>query len=320
MDRRTLLRGAGLAGLLAALPAALPACASPLADTRLVIASGLRGGVYFRLTTALAEAWRSELGLRALPEVLPTAGSRENLQRLADGSADVGISQVDTAAEAVSAAAPDAPRALRALARIYDDKLHVVVPAGSPARTLDGLRGARVALGGAESGVIFTARRVLQAAGIPPDTGIVPFVLGLDESVAALRAGTIDAFFWSGGLPTQTISELAESVPIRLLDLSDVLDAVRAAYPVYAPGTVPAATYAGLVEPVTTLLVRNFLLVTAEMPDEVAGGLVRALFTKQDDLAEVSEELAIDPRAAVGTQPVPLHPGAVPVYRSEGSD
>lgn len=316
MDRRTLLRGAGLAGLLAA----VPGCASPLAGTRIVIASGLRGGVYFRLGTALAQAWQAELGLTALPEVLPTAGSRENLKRLAEGSADVGISQIDTAAEDVAATLPGAPRALRALARIYDDVLHVVVPAGSPARTLDGLRGARVALGGAESGVIFTARRVLQAAGISPDTGIVPVVLGLDESVAALRAGTIDAFFWSGGLPTQTVTDLADTVPIRLLDLSDVLDAVRAAYPVYAPGTVPADAYTGLAEPVTTLLVRNFLLVTAQMPDDVAGGLVKALFTKQDDLAAVSEALAIDPRAAIGTQPVPLHPGAVPVYRSEGSD
>ncbi len=317
MDRRTLLRGAGLAALAAALPTA---CAAPLAGTRIVIASGLRGGVYNRLGTVLAQAWRAELGLTALPEVLPTAGSRENLARLADGSADVGISQVDTAAEAVAATPAGAPRALHALARIYDDKLHVVVPAASPARTLDGLRGARVALGGEASGVIFTARRVLQAAGISPDTGIVPVVLGLDESVEALRAGAIDAFFWSGGLPTQTVTDLAESTPIRLLDLSDVLDRVRAAYPVYAPGTVPADTYPGLTEPVTTLLVRNFLLVTAEMPDEVAGGLVKALFTRQDDLAEVSEELAIDPRAAVGTQPVPLHPGAVPVYRSEGSD
>jgi uncharacterized protein len=314
VHRRTLLRAAALAPL----AAAAAACASPLAGTRLVIASGLRGGVYFRLGTALAEAWRAELGLDALPVVDVTAGSVDNLRRLATAAADVGISQVDTAAEQVSAAAPGDPRALRALARIYDDVLHVVVPTSSTATGLYGLRGARVALGGAESGVIFTARRVLQAAGIPPDGGVVPFVLGLDESVAALRAGEIDAFFWSGGLPTQTVTELAAALPIRLLDLSDVLEAVRAAYPVYARGTVPAGAYAGVTEPVTTLLVRNVLLVTAAMPEEVAAALVRTLFTAQDDLARVSQALTIDPRAAIGTQPVPLHPGAQRVYREEG--
>lgn len=315
MDRRTLLRVAGLTVLLQA----APACASPFAGTRLVIAAGLPGGVYSRLGSALARAWDAELGLDTAPEVLTTAGSVDNLRRLAAGTADVGISQGDAAADAFTRTAPDDPRALRALARVYDDVLHVVVRAESPATTLDGLRGARVGLGGAESGVIFTARRVLQAAGISPDDDVQPFLLDLGSAADALRSGGLDAFFWSGGLPTQTVTDLAIALPIRLLDLSDVLDPVRTAFPVYAPGTVPAGAYPGLTEPVTTLLVRNVLLVTAAMPAEVAAALVRAMFTAQDDLAEVSQALTIDPRAAIGTQPVPLHEGAAQVYRAEST-
>ena len=96
-----------------------------------------------------------------------------------------------------------------------------------------------------------------------------------------------------------------------------MIGTIRAAYPVYAPGTVPARSYTGLTQPVTTLLVRNFLLVTAGMADDLAAALVETLFTAQARLAQISQALTIDPRAAIGTQPVPLHPGAVRVYRDE---
>jgi TRAP-type uncharacterized transport system substrate-binding protein len=88
-------------------------------------------------------------------------------------------------------------------------------------------------------------------------------------------------------------------------------------YPEYVAGTVPAANY-GIPEPVTSLLVRNVLLVTADMPDDLAAALVEALFKARQQLAEVTPiALTIDPRAAIGTQPVPLHPGAQQFYRSE---
>ncbi|MBO0851202.1 MAG: C4-dicarboxylate ABC transporter substrate-binding protein, partial [Pseudonocardia sp.] len=91
---------------------------------------------------------------------------------------------------------------------------------------------------------------------------------------------------------------------------------VRRRYPVYDVGTIPAATYA-IPAPVTALLVRNFLLVAAEMPDELAGDLVAAMFAERDRLVRANPAgRAIDTRSAIGTQPVPLHPGAESYYRS----
>jgi TRAP transporter TAXI family solute receptor len=311
VDRRSVLRWLGAVGLLTA----LPACSSPYSGTRLTLATGGTQGVYFALGNALADAWQQKLGLGARPGVLATAGSVDNLRLLAAGAADVVFSQVDTAADQLERSAPGDPRAPRALARIYDDVVHVVVRADSPATTLAGLRGARVSLGARDSGVYVIATRLLGVAGLAPETDLQAEQLGINESVAALESGAIDAFFWSGGVPTDGISQLAKAVPIRLLDLEDVVTPVRAAFPAYAPGTVPAATY-GIPEPVTTLLVRNFLLVAAAMPDDLANALVRGLFEAQPDLAVASPAaLTIDPRAAIGTQPVPLHPGAERFFR-----
>jgi uncharacterized protein len=249
--------------------------------------------------------------------VVSTAGSVDNLDRLASGTADVVFSQVDTAADQLVRTSPGDPRAPRALARIYDDVVHVVVPAAAPAATLADLRGSRVSVGAPDSGVLVIAERLLAVAGLSAATDFQAVQLGINDSVEAMLRGEIDAFFWVGGLPTRGVTTLAEERPIRLLNLDDLVTPVRAAFPVYAAGTVPAQSY-GIPDPITTLLVRNFLLVGAGMPDDVAYALVEGLFAAQEQLTAASPAaLTIDLRAAIGTQPVPLHPGAEQFFRAE---
>lgn len=309
-SRRALLR-AGTLGAGALLAAASSGCARPATDTRLTLATGGSGGVYYALGSALADVWQRELGLSRRPAVLPSAGSPENLSLLASGRADVIFSTADVVAEADGS--PD--RAPRALARVYDDALQVVIPAASPISDVSGLRGRRVSLGAAESGVQVIARRVLDAAGLDPDRDLRAVQFGIDASVAALKEGRIDAFFWSGGLPTGAVASLAAARPIRLVDLLPQVPTLRRRFPVYDVGTVPTGTY-GIQAPITTLLVRNFLLVAASMPDELAGELVAALFAQREVLVRASSAgRAIDTRSAIGTQPVPLHPGAQRYYR-----
>src|SRR5918999_716907 len=313
LDRRSVLRVLGAFGLLAA----LPGCSSPFDGVRLTLATGGTQGVYYGLGNALADAWHAQLELDARPTVLPTAGSVDNLDKLASGAADVVFSQVDTAANQLQRIPAADPRAPRALARIYDDVVHVVVPATSQAATLADLRGTRVSIGAPDSGVRVIAERLLATAGLSPATDFQAIQLGINESVDAVARGELDAFFWSGGLPTRGVSALAEVRPIRLLNLEDIVTPVRAAFPEYAAGTVPAQSY-GIPDPITTLLVRNFLLVRAEMPDDLANALVEGLFAAQEQLAAASPAaLTIDLRAAIGTQPVPLHPGAERFFRSE---
>lgn len=313
VSRRTALRALALVGGLAV----LPSCSAGFTDTRLTLATGSTEGGYFALGTALAAAWQRELQLRNPPEVRSTKGSLDNLHLLMDDNKNVIFCQVDVAASQAACCVPDDPRSPRALARIYDDVLHVVTAANSPIHTLGQLRGARVSVGDPESGVYFVTMRVLAAAGLLPERDLRAVQLGIAESSEALAAGQLDAFFWSGSLPTHGIETLAERLPIRLLDLSDVVKALRTAHPEYAPGVVPAGSYR-IPQPVTTLLVRNALLVQASMPDPLAEALVRVLFDAQHDLIRASQAaLTIDPRAAIGTQPLLLHPGAESFYRSK---
>jgi len=315
LSRRAALQMWGAAAALGA-TGLLTGCAAQFADTRLRLATGGTQGVYYALGGVLGEVWRDRLTLTTPPDVLVTGGSVANLNLLAAGQADVAFSQMDTAADQLSRTAPDDPRALRALARIYDEVVHIVVPASSPVRSVAGLRGLRVSVGALDSGVSFTARRLLGVAELSPDTDLQVARLSINESVVALREGRIDAFFWNGGLPTAGVTDLAATTPIRLLDLSDLLPAAQARFPEYTPGTIPAHSY-GIAAPITAVLVRSVLLVPADMPDDLAERLVDALFAEQARLAQATvAALTIDTRSAIGTQPVPLHPGAERFYRS----
>jgi TRAP transporter TAXI family solute receptor len=302
LTRRQVLRG--LAG--AALVAGLPACGSPFADVRLRIATGGTAGEYFRLGRALAQVWQEQLRLTAQPAVLPTNGSPANVTLLATGAAEVAVSQLDVAADRLEGSS-----SLRALAAVYNDALQIVVPADSPIRGVADLRGARVSLGPENSGVAYVAQRVLAVAGLAGPEDVRPSRLDLAGSVAALRTGDVDAFFWVGALPTTTVTDLATAVPLRLLDLEPVLDAVRARHPVYAPGTVLAGTYR-IADPVVTLLVRNVLLVDAGLDTGLVEALTGALFADQQRLADATQAArTVDARSAILTQPVPLHDGAL---------
>jgi len=313
VSRRAALRTLGLLGGLAV----LPGCTADFSGTRLRVATGAVEGGYYAVGMALARVWQHDLALRVPPDVMSTQGSIDNLQMLLAGTSDVVFCQVDVAADQLTRLAPEDPMAPRALARIYDDMVHLVTAAASPIETLTQLRGARVSLGNPESGVYFIARRLLDAAGLDAERDIQAARLGIGESTAALVEGRLDAFFWSGALPTQGVSALAAQLQIRLVDLAYVVGPMCAVHPEYAPGTIPAGSY-GIPAPVISLQVRNVLLVAAGMPDDLAEQLTEGMFSAQEELASASRAaLTIDPRAAIGTQPVLLHPGAERFYRGK---
>ncbi|MFD3806748.1 TAXI family TRAP transporter solute-binding subunit [Streptomyces sp. NPDC058611] len=307
--------GAGLG----AVTAALSGCAGrPGPQRGLRLATGPEGGPYNAFGRALAEAVTAGGGPLEITAV-GTAASVDNLRKLGDGSVDLALAMADVAEGAVVGREPfSRPAEVTALARVYVNHTHLVVPARGPVRAVADLAGRTVASGAEGSGVQVVAGRVLRAAG--PGDGRLPvreLHLGLDASVDALREGSADALFWSGGVPTPALSELARWLPVRMLPLDGYVGALRERYgPVYSVVTLPAGAY-GLTEPVGTIGVGNYLLARADVPDGAVRDLLRVLFGRwRDLLREVTAGARLEPRFAISTGGVPLHPGAVAYYRS----
>ncbi len=277
--------------------------------THIRIATGSQTAVYYAFGRALGQLVDENLP-DADAEVLVTAASAENVQLVENRGAEIGFTQADIL---VTGSAPPDPR-VRALARVYEDLLHLVVPTNSPIRTLADLKGKRVATGAAGSGTEITVGRLLEVAGLPD--AIQAQRWGLDDSAAALRDGRIDAFFFSGGLPVQAIEDLNNSVGIRIVDLGEWVEPMRKAHStVYVRREVNDSVYD--LPAVSTLAVPNFLVVPTEMPDDVAYELTKLLMERHEALARAHPAgERFDVRSAIGTMPVPLHPGAARYFRS----
>ncbi|MEV0431071.1 TAXI family TRAP transporter solute-binding subunit [Micromonospora sp. NPDC050495] len=288
-------------------------------DGRIFLATGNTTGVYYQLGGGYADVISRHLpGYEARAE--PTGASVENINRLTSGDMEVAFSLADTAADAVTGrgAFEGQPQPVRALARIYSNYTHLIVRADGKIDTFAQLRGKRVSTGSPKSGTDIIAGRLLTAAGIDPDRDIRRLTLSLPETVKQMRSGGVDAMFFSGGLPTPGVKDLLSSAPgtFRLLPLAELIEPLSARYgSVYTTSTLPGAVY-GTSAPTPTITVSNVILVSADMPDDLAYDLTRMLFSYQGELIKVHPEAAnFTQDSAAATDPIPLHPGAARYYR-----
>ena len=319
-------RHGGLAAVfvVAALVAALTGCGAPderrLDARTLTIATGTPGGVYAEYGAGLAEAIARHIP-RLTAEVEETDGSVANLRLLASDRAQVAFTLADSAADAVNGGgAFREPIALVALARLYDNYVQVIVRADSEIRAISDLSAEDVvSVGAGGSGTAVIAARVLSLLKLNGSRGPRRVRLNITESADALRRGEIDAFFWSGGLPTRAISELQERKPrvaIRLLDLGGLARRLREQHrtDVYTESPVSRAVY-GVRYAVTTVSVPNLLVVRRDFDEETAYRLTRLLFARPDKLRAAHREAArFSSRAASTTYPLALHRGAARWY------
>ncbi|MFU8849851.1 TAXI family TRAP transporter solute-binding subunit [Micromonospora sp. SL1-18] len=296
--------------LLVSALAGLAACRDePTEPVQIRIATGSRTAVYHAFGQSLATILNRELpGVRA--SVVVTAASAQNVRLVGSGEAELGFTQAD-----VLPPHPSEHPAVLAVARVYDDLLHLVTTAGGPVRTLADLRGRRVSVGADGSGTEVTATRLLDVAQLGGDQ-VRQEHLSLDDSVAALRAGRIDAFFFSGGLPVRGVAELADSTAIRMIDLGEWTEPLRRGYgQVYVTRDIPRSVYG--VNPISTVANPNYLIVRADLPEALVRDVTRLLMERREELAAAHPAAGrMSPRSAIATTPLPLHPGAVDWYRS----
>jgi TRAP transporter TAXI family solute receptor len=284
------------------------------------VATGGTGGVYYPYGGGLAKVLNDALpSIRATAEV--TAGSVDNLKFVRDGRADVAFTLADTLADAINARgtfAGGAPVPAASVAVLYSNYTHIVTLASSPIRTVGDLRGRVVSTAAAGSGTETIAFRILRAAGLDPDRDVRRQALGVSESAEALKDGKVDAFFWSGGLPTAAVQDLSHTpnIRIRLIPSTDLLPALQREFgELYFPLEIRAGAYPGVDAAVPVVGVANVLVVNRAMDEQLAYDITRVLFERQQELAAIHPEArSLSLATAVKGSPASFHPGAVRFY------
>jgi uncharacterized protein len=306
--------------------AAIALFVAPLAaqqPARISITTGGTGGVYYPMGGGMANVLSKYVpGMQATAEV--TGGSVDNLKLINAGKAEVGFSMADAAWDAAHGLEKfkDNKVDARTLLVLYPNKMHVVTIDGTGIAKLADLKGKRVSTGSPGSGTEIMALRMLEAIGLDAKKDIKQERLGAAESVNAIKDRKIDAFFWSGGVPTAAVTDLAATpgIKIKLIDNAEVVDAMNKKYgPLYVKSTIPAGSYSGQDKPNEEVDVWNILVTSDKMSEQMAYNIVKTLVEKKPELVAVHKEAE---KIELGSQsagsPIPFHPGAKKYLEERG--
>ncbi|HJW01478.1 MAG TPA: TAXI family TRAP transporter solute-binding subunit [Arthrobacter sp.] len=323
--RRTALKAglaAGLAGLF--LPV-VGACTPADRPGTVTVAGGEPGGFYLEFATLLAASLQRH-GVADQASALTTGGSLDNLGQLLTGQATFAVALADAAAQKLEADSASA-NGIKALGRVYENYVHCVVRKGSGIRDLAGLAGRTIAVGEPGSGTSLTTPRLIEAAGLgsaasgaaaaAAEKTVTVLNLGLNDGLAALQDGSVDALFWSGGVPTAAIADSNRKAALGLLDLSALIPTIRTRYgPYYDRVLIPEGSYDGI-PAVWTVGVANLLLCRNDLAEQTVKRTVELLVGHADELIPRSSlgVQFLSPESLINTAGLPLHPAAAAAYR-----
>ncbi|MCE9658175.1 MAG: TAXI family TRAP transporter solute-binding subunit [Burkholderiales bacterium] len=288
------------------------------------IATGGTGGVYYPMGGGVAAVLSKHVpGMQATAEV--TGGSVDNLKLVGSGKPYVGFTMTDAAQDAFRGEDKFKGNkvALKTLMILYPNRMHVVSVEGRGVAKMSDLKGKRVSTGSPGSATEVMAFRLIEAAGLDKDADMKRERLGVAESVNAIKDGKIDAFFWVGGLPTASVTDLANTpnTKLKMIDHADAVAAMNKKYGnLYIQDVIPKDTYKGMDADNHQATVMNILVAHESMDDKTAYNIVKTIFDRKDDIVAVHKEalnFKLESQKA-SASPIPFHPGALKYFAEKG--
>jgi uncharacterized protein len=172
------------------------------------IATGAENGAYHAFAQQYA---RLLAGDGITLEVVPTAGTVDNLELLRRGEVALALVQGGCATE------PDRAD-LQSLGSVFLEAVWVFTPRTSPIRRLNELAGKRVAVGPIGSGTQLLAKQLLDVNGVSESTATFVHTDTSDVAPLLLR-GELDAAIVVASAEAPIVHTLAEQPQLELLDL-----------------------------------------------------------------------------------------------------
>ncbi|MCZ4348133.1 TAXI family TRAP transporter solute-binding subunit [Devosia neptuniae] len=308
------------AGVVIGASLALSAPLTANAQEFINVLTGGTSGVYYPLGVALSEIYAEGIeGSRT--QVQSTKASVENLNLLQAGRGEIAFALGDSVKLAwdgdAEAGFTEPLSELRAIAAIYPNYIQIVASAESGIKTLADLAGKRVSVGAPKSGTELNARAILAAAGMSYEDFAQTEYLPYAESAELIKNRQLDATLQSSGLGVAFIKDLAASLDINIVEIpTSVVETVGAPY---VPSYIPAGTYSGQDDDVTTAAIGNMLVTHAGVSDETAYQMTKLLFENLDAMKAAHNAAAgITPEGALVGLTIPLHPGAERYYKEAG--
>ncbi len=286
------------------------------------MATGGTSGTYYGFSGIVAQVLNEKLSDTLKITVQSTGASKANIQLLELEEVELAIVQNDVMYYAYTAtdmfAGEDKVENFSAVISCYPEVVQII--ANDSVKSIEDLKGKRVSVGDAGSGVEFNAKQILEAYGITFDD-IVVSNQSFADSADSVKNGTIDAAFVVAGTPTNAVTELAMTHNFKLLSVDDAhAKALQDKYGFYATVTVPGGTYTCVTEDVQTVAVMATIVARNDVSEDTIYAFVKGLFDNKPAIAAAhTKGNELDLKTAVSGISIPFHAGAEKYYKEVGA-
>lgn len=287
-------------------------------DIALTLGTATPGGGFEVYAAALIEALRTrDPALRI--EARATKGSTENVPLLEQGALDLGLVTGEVTYEALMGIGR-APAKLSILCATYATAGLFLVLNASPYRTIADLKGKPIVFGARGSGLGVLARYVLEALGYDMARDFDAIFL---DRVADAPAMVIDgraAALWGGGRawPAFTTVARAAGGARFIAPSASEIERILAQRPFLRRVMLPAESYPGQPQAITSVGSWNFILARPQLPEEAGYRFARALHAAEAVLGEANvqaRETTLANTVAAVSDAAMLHPGVARYLR-----
>ncbi len=292
-------------------------------DAFISIATGGTAGTYFPLGAAIAKIYNENIpGITANAQ--STGASVENVGLVSKGETELAFIQSDITFYAYTGTESFADKGkvenIRGLAMLYPEVIQIIATKSSGIKTIEDLKGKKVAIGAPGSGTEANARQILAAHGMTYDDLAKADFLSFAEAADQLKSKQVDAAFVTAGLPTSAVTEVATTADVVIVSMekSKIVE-LNAEFPFYTEVVIPADTYKGQTTDIVATAVMAMLVVPQELDEELAYNMTKQLFEQRQVIIDTHDRgNDIKLETAIVGMPIELHPGAKRYYDEKG--
>src|SRR5262245_8434070 len=243
-----------------------------------VIVAGLLSAVAISHITSETRS----LNIRAT--VTSSGGSIANIQLMRAGEADFALLQNDVAYYAFNGITlePFTGKPVKSMAgvfSVYPEAVHLVATRASGVKSVRDLKGKRVAFGPVGSATEQNAMQVLEVHGVAEGDLTAAVRVSFSAAVDQLRAGAVDAAFFSIAVGAPVIADALASVKLSLISVeASASEALVRKYPFYTIDKIPADTYKNQDREVVVPAVMAMLVARSSLPEDLVYRFTKAVF------------------------------------------
>ena len=287
--------------------------------TKLSMATGGTSATYYGFCGVVSQVLNEKLSDTLNISVQSTGASSANIDLVDTNGNQLAIVQNDVMYYANSGTdmydGKEPITSFSAVMSCYPE--HVQIIANKNITSIADLKGKKVSVGDAGSGVEFNARQILAAYDIDIENDISKNNQSFADSADSLKNGTIDAAFVVAGYPTTAVTELATTYDFNLLSLDEEhANKLMEEYGFYTYDKIPAGTYSCVTEDVPAMAVMDTIIARNDVPEDAIYALIKGIFDNKEQIAAGNTKgNELDMEKAVSGISIPFHPGAMKFFK-----